>query len=1569
MHASVQSLQGASFRYGSKRGRLQPRWRSRGTARVLVLSFLLLLTEARAGNLPVAHFLQDDQRWGNVEILNAPLYQGKVQRLSNCGCLLSVTAMVLNYMMSTTRGTPFIGAEFSPLYMYRYLSIPRPLLLEQGEQLLKNDHEYTGPVTNWGFRAKENCGVDINPGALSVVGNPGVLVGSGEIRTLRTGVEFGVIKGKENIRREARNVVLNSQFPVALITRHKTGNHSRVVIGFDDSDPEKYIVLDPGVPLPRGMAYKDTESEKTIALVVYGPIDRQLPIVVLADDPGDFEFLAISRHGKKTGYDPALGKFVYEDPGAGLTESYNEGATGGSLLGKSLWVDARTASKVELVGTGYGTYSFDAYRANGEDRLGITPLSGSIAPGERIKYLIEEGAGGPILTQTSNFAPDVRLPEIVFGKPGQPIEITGRASFDADGDILDFAWDFGDGSSGTGAQVTHAYASPGKYIVTLTVTDDHGAAGVGAVAAYVEAPGDSAVEMVNLSQSGTPTNINAASDLELSVSHTGRFVAFRSSTPLVSDATTWPQVYVRDTTADITEIVSIMPEGTPPHLGAGVPSISGDGRWIAFQAFVEDPTGATGPWIYLRDRAKGTTVALDATDIEAAVGIHSHCERPILSADGRYLVALCGGDALPGVLVLQDTATGTIDFVDRPPDGSMSEGDVTAYYAYALSGNGRFVAFLSGVSNLVPGDTNAQADVFVWDRQQRVMERVSVSSTGQQANTESREPAISADGRYVAFSSAASNLVPGTTSGLVRIYLHDRSTKTTQLVSGSPFAAQPNGNSFRAQFGIDGQQVFFFSHASNLVPGDLNNAIDLFVRDMSVGSVQKIEIPGHPTLPGPTIFPFAVVAQSGRSIALPELNGLPPGGSVYLFDRQFGSPPGHPIAVPSGPYLGWATSAEVPTAVAFDASGSFEPDGVVTGVRWNFGDGTPALTGLAHMPVTHSYTKPGRYTATLTVTNGQYDSDFAAVAVDIRPALSKPSSLLSPTCGDAGTTVTVSGYTEDTTLTTNGWNLSKGPFSLRPARVTLFDEEREIPVSPQRLDFSTETVFRGPAGTYTIGLTNGEGATFVSPCPPPDNELPEARAGGPYLGTTTTPLILDGTQSFDPEGNALTFLWSFGDGTPLTPGAQPSHQYTNPGTYRIVLWVHDGVDSSRPYLQPLSITSVIITDGSTTDSAAPSTLLDLSAPVPSNGWHTSDVTLLLTASDNVGGSGVKHLVYRTEGAQSSSDVLISGDAVSIIISNEGITTVHYYAVDLAGNAEVSHSFVVRLDKSAPMVTCSGSDGQWHPSDIAIGCTARDEASGLSGESLQACGGEPICTSPVTTVDVQLFTQVPLGTETDTATTNSLLICDVAGHCATAGPVGGHKVDKKAPQIAIIAPASASYLLGQPASAVYLCQDAGSGVSSCIGTVPSGSLFDTSTVGDGSFVVEALDAVGNRALRESRYSVDYNVCLLYDPYKPQKSGSAIPLRLQLCDAAGNNRSASAIVVKAGQVIKISSEVSSEPADEGNANPDQNFRYDQSLAGGAGGYIYNFNTIGLTSGSYRMHFFAGTSGTGQAPFQVK
>ena len=283
---------------------------------------------------------------------------------------------------------------------------------------------------------------------------------------------------------------------------------------------------------------------------------------------------------------------------------------------------------------------------------------------------------------------------------------------------------------------------------------------------------------------------------------------------------------------------------------AAPPSISADGRFVAFAAWARNlAPGDTNGFgdVFVHDRGTGTTERLsaDRTGTEANDTIH----QPAISGDGHVVAFVSAATNLvPGDtngqadVFVHDRPSGTTERVSVNSDGA--EGDGSSERP-TLSADGRYVAFSSSATNLVPGDTNGQSDVFVHDRQTRLTERVSVDSAGIQGNAASvvgpndHGAPLSADGRFVAFTSAATNLVPGDTNGQSDVFVHDRQTRLTERVSVDSAGTEGNGDSRGASLSADGRFVAFASDANNLVPWDTNSVTDVFVRDRNSASSES----------------------------------------------------------------------------------------------------------------------------------------------------------------------------------------------------------------------------------------------------------------------------------------------------------------------------------------------------------------------------------------------------------------------------------------------------------------------------------------------------------------------------------------------------------------------------------------------------------------------------------------------------------------------------------------------------------------------------------------------------------
>lgn len=308
-----------------------------------------------------------------------------------------------------------------------------------------------------------------------------------------------------------------------------------------------------------------------------------------------------------------------------------------------------------------------------------------------------------------------------------------------------------------------------------------------------------------------------------------------------------------------TERVSVSSTGAEANGGSAyLNAISADGTVIAFASIANNlvPGDTNGTWdVFVRDLATGVTERVSvSTDGSEANGLSAH---PSISADGRYVAFSSGASNLVagdtngfGDVFVHDRETGATTRVSLAHDGTEGNGN-SGNFGPSLSADGRYVTYSSTASNLVPGDTNGgdvqwDQDAFVYDRETGEVERVSVASDGTQTNARARSIAetISADGRYVAFSSNAANLVDGDANGVYDLFLHDRSTGRTERISVSSHGVEGNNHSQSAALSTDGRYVAFSSDASNLVPSDTNGTWDVFVHDRSTGVTERVSVAG-----------------------------------------------------------------------------------------------------------------------------------------------------------------------------------------------------------------------------------------------------------------------------------------------------------------------------------------------------------------------------------------------------------------------------------------------------------------------------------------------------------------------------------------------------------------------------------------------------------------------------------------------------------------------------------------------------------------------------------------------------
>jgi Tol biopolymer transport system component len=379
-----------------------------------------------------------------------------------------------------------------------------------------------------------------------------------------------------------------------------------------------------------------------------------------------------------------------------------------------------------------------------------------------------------------------------------------------------------------------------------------------AAAALAAAPATPQTVLASVSSTGVQGDRDSVLP---ALSGDGRFVAFASAAPTLvpRDTNGASDIFLRDLKTGMTKRVTVSSAGKQADHRSSAPSISSNGRFVAFQSKATNlapDDEDTRMDVFVRDLKRKTTTLVSTGErgaVDAAI-----------SGNGRWVAFQWDG------IYVRDLKTGRTRRVAAVQAGRAPRGS----YEPSISANGRLVAFHSRASNLVAGDTNDRNDVFVRDLKTDVTRRISVSARGTQLNDgDSDRAMISADGRSLVFVSSASDLVSGAGDAPSHVYLRDLRERTTQLISVSSDGEPSDSGSFIPAVSGHGDFVTFLSFGHNLVPGDTNFTLDVFLRDVRKATttrltvtnegVQAIGVSDHPA-----------ISEDGRFVGFEASTGL-----------------------------------------------------------------------------------------------------------------------------------------------------------------------------------------------------------------------------------------------------------------------------------------------------------------------------------------------------------------------------------------------------------------------------------------------------------------------------------------------------------------------------------------------------------------------------------------------------------------------------------------------------------------------------------------------------------------------
>jgi len=1353
-------------------------------------------------SLNLVNFSQNDPRWRSAAIgpnQDVTMYQ--------CGSFLAVLGTFLENTLPAVPHFPVVMQTKEELQMYTpvYLDI-----------YLRKGPDPTGnPVDFQGYKPgdRNTCAMGIRPGSLENVGSPLPPANVSGVRLLRV-AGFGA-KARDTIDNNLR-----AFRPTIVVEGVPGGFHPQLIVGWDNNE-KKYLVLDPlagtgrvGGRIPRGIpddTYATWENAivAIIDVIVVPAADIEVGALVAEDDPTPIEFLVTTPDGRRVGFDPATGGTLTEDDSVlpvelgGWIDVFGEAAPGAPAKFLAVRRPAAGVYRLSVIGTAEGPATFTISTVTGATRTVLETFNGTVTPGTLLKYEARlAGPGAPTVARVTNFTPEAKAGNRVRGLPGVPVQLNGSQSFDADGTIVSYAWNFGDGSAGAGSQVSHAYAAPGTYTATLTVTDDQGASGTGTTTVTISESSPSR-------DFGTPINVN-------------RDVAGSVSPQLtVADG----HVYVGWVGAGAT--------GQNIFVGASGDNGASFRAPVVVASPVFDPFNRFGP--ELRLTASGSHVYAVWQDFgsngEPDVVLKGSTDNGATFGPPINLSNSAGTSIEPRIAVSGDHVyvvwTEYINFSAEIFLRASADGGATFGPAVNLS---QTEFRHSSEPDLAATDSHVYV---VWRENVPFATDIFFTASADHGASFSAPVNLSVSGPVDERVSRAPEVVTGIGSTVAVLWDEQQMGSTFRISAdnGATFGPTIGTRDVTAggatgRIAVSGSRVYVVAEKlSPTTPGQFFDTFFSVSQDngatfgspvqLNLGPgggagvaasgnhvyVTWVEFPDpRSTLPsllfaastdgGATFGDMFELANGSLSAASFPLEAS--GGTAYVawIDASLANvgifvnsatfvQTAKPIANASGPYLGWVTSSAVPAAISLDGSKSLDPGGRALAARWDFGDGTPPLVvGDIANPATHAYASPGKYTVTLVVSNGSVDSEPATTTVDVFPTLSPDAVVVTPFCVAPGAAVRVSGIVAPLALVQRGWNLSQGPLVLDPVTVSVLGTAQTAPLALPGLSF--ETAFALPAGlppgSYPAAVQGGPTTTFAVPCPAPANRPPVPNAGGPYAGRVGQAITFDGSLSTDPEGGPLNYAWDFGDGT-TDSGAQPQHVYAEPGIYIATLVVDDGIESSFPTVGTLSFAMVTVTG----DGIPPVTTASVSPPPNAAGWNRAAVSVALTATDESGGSGVKEIHFALRGAESGSQVIPGADAAALI-SAEGTTTLTYFAVDRAGNQEAPKTVTVRIDRTRPVIAGLPAAGctLWPPDHRLVtvaSVTASDPGSGLAPGSLVVTGvsSEPENglgdgdTAPDVVIaggTVQLRAE-RAGTGTGRVYTLTATATDVAGNLATA----------------------------------------------------------------------------------------------------------------------------------------------------------------------------------------------------------
>jgi von Willebrand factor type D domain/WD40-like Beta Propeller Repeat len=439
---------------------------------------------------------------------------------------------------------------------------------------------------------------------------------------------------------------------------------------------------------------------------------------------------------------------------------------------------------------------------------------------------------------------DLSVPSVTINPPVFVVSMNQVVDFGAivRGSTSGITWSASSGAiTGNGNSISYTTPSqPGIYKLTASLTSDTSVSSEATVIVV-------GFSRVSVKQDGTeilPAGSNAFVR-NASMSSDGRLVAFD-----LADESGQSSVWLKDLVTG--ELRQITDSGS-----ISAPSLTSNGRYLTYQS--GSPVSSASN-VFRLDLETGARSRIDVTDTGANGDNAANFDSSV-SDDGRYAVFTSTFSRVdyygPSNIYLKDTSTGTLQRLDI-----FENSQEIVSFNPVITPNGRFIAFdsksIDGIaaglmadntietdaptSNIVTTGTADYKDIFLFDISNNTLVSVSETADGTLGDSDSFDPSVSADGRFVVFSSAASNLVPNDTNDLTDIFLKDRVSRALTRINTLQDGTEANNGSVNAKISADGRYVVFESYASNLVANDANNGIDVFIKDIVTGKIERIDV-------------------------------------------------------------------------------------------------------------------------------------------------------------------------------------------------------------------------------------------------------------------------------------------------------------------------------------------------------------------------------------------------------------------------------------------------------------------------------------------------------------------------------------------------------------------------------------------------------------------------------------------------------------------------------------------------------------------------------------------------------